>query len=334
MKADKKRINIMTSCDENYAKLVPVQLLSIADNILVKDSKSEYEVYYYFFHSRVSKKIVDALCSYCNTLGIVFIEVYIADVEPYLELKSKGGLWAHEAYFSFECHRHLPLEVDRILYIDAADVLILGNIDEYYFSDFEGCSIIATPYRYKSNSISGLTTFKSEDLNNPTRLPLILRGVFNSGSYIMNVTKMRQENVEIQDYIALKNSLESIDPSVLKNEHWCIDHEKGEGELYFGDQGLLSVAFLGDIKYFDYPKIRNLWYMPYNFCLWFFDRSPEICGGNPWYIPRIVHFIPIFKPWQLTEKNIKDLKPGQWPFYKIYRMYANQVPFDFSNSSM
>jgi len=332
MKVEKKRINIMTSCDENYAKLVPVQLLSIADNILIKDSQIEYEVYYYFFHSRVSKKIVDTLHSYCDTLGIAFIEVYIADVEPYLELKSKGGLWAHEAYFSLECHRHLPVEVDRILYIDAADVLILGNIDEYYFSDFEGCSLIATPYRYKLSSISGLTTFKREDLNNFTRLPIILRGVFNSGSYVINVNKMRQENVIIEHYIVLKNALNNIDASVLKNEHWCIDPE--EGELYFGDQGLLSAAFLSDIKYFGYPEIRNLWYMPYNFCLWFFDRATEICGGNPWYIPRIVHFIPSIKPWRLTEKNIKDLIPGQWPFYKIYRMYANQVPFDFSNGSM
>jgi hypothetical protein len=33
MEATKNRINIMTSCDDNYARLVPVQLLSIADNL-------------------------------------------------------------------------------------------------------------------------------------------------------------------------------------------------------------------------------------------------------------------------------------------------------------
>ena len=44
MEIKKKRINIMSSCDENYTKLVPVQLLSIADN-LISSPNCMYEVH-------------------------------------------------------------------------------------------------------------------------------------------------------------------------------------------------------------------------------------------------------------------------------------------------
>lgn len=310
MEMEKRRINIMSSCDDNYARLIPVQLLSIADNLL--SPPLHYEVHYYLFHSRVSGENLDFLCSYCAALGIVFHEVKVADNDLYEELAAKGGGWVHEAYYMLECHCYLPREVGRILYIDAADVLILGDIGEYYFSDFEDCSIIATCARYKSDGAGGLTVFTQDDLGDQKHRSGILRGIFNSGSYVINVEKIRRENISLNDYIALKNALENIYP----------DNDK----IYFGDQGLISAAFAGDIKYFGYPQVKNLWYQPYNFCVWFFDRAKEICGGNPWYLPRVLHFAGGMKPWALTTENEEALKPGQWPFYKIYKLYENQVP--------
>ncbi|MCL2080116.1 MAG: hypothetical protein FWH17_09845 [Oscillospiraceae bacterium] len=309
-----KRINIMTSCDDNYAKLIPVQLLSIADNLIKCnfDVPIGYEIHFYLFYSRVSEEKISCIRSYCNTLGIEFHQVFIADATPYAELASKGGKWTYEAYFSIECQRYLPAEVDRILYIDAADILIIGDIGEYYFTDFEDCSIIVTCSQYKFDANGGLTAIESDDLYNDELFPRILRGIFNSGSYVINVNKMRNENQSLNDYIALKKALENIYP----------DKE----EIYFGDQGLLAAANVGDIRYYAYPEIKNLWFQPYNFCIWFFDRATEICGGNPWYIPRILHFAGGMKPWQLTSKNESELKPGQWPFYKIYKLYANQIP--------
>jgi lipopolysaccharide biosynthesis glycosyltransferase len=310
MAEEKRRINIMSSCDENYAKLVPVQLLSIADNLLT--SQLDYEVHYYLFYYRVSDETVDRLRSYCETLRIFFHKVQITDIEPYMELASKGGIWVYEAYFSVECHRYLPPEVDRILYIDAADVLILGDIGEFYYADFEDHLIIATSICYKPKGDSDWIKMESDDLGDEIERLKILRGVFNSGSYVINVERMRLMNSSINDFIALKRALEDIYPD--------------NDPIYFGDQGLLAAALVGDIKYFRYPEIKNLWYQPYNFCVWFFDRATEICGGNPWYIPRILHFAGGIKPWELTSENEKTLKPGQWPFYKIYELYANQVP--------
>jgi len=291
-----------------------VQLLSIANNLLSSKQGKYTEVHYYLFYSRISEELIKSLHIYCETLGIAFHNIFIADTDLYAELASKGGSWSYEAYFSLECYRYLPKEVDRILYIDAADVLILGDIGEYYFSDFDGCSLIVTPGRYKPPGV----IFEKDDLSDDEQRAGILRGLFNSGSYVINVDKMRRANVPLSDYIVFKKALEEIYPN---------------NNIYFGDQGLLSAVFVGDIKYFEYPKIKNIWYQPYNFCIWFFDRSAEICGGNPWYIPRILHFSGNIKPWKFTSENDKELKPGQWPYYMIYKLYANQVKLDISNAS-
>ena len=94
-------------------------------------------------------------------------------------------------------------------------------------------------------------------------------------------------------------------------------------DAYFGDQGLISVAFAGDIKYFAYPEIKNIWYMPYNFCAWFFDRKDDL-----WYKPIIIHYAGVkFKPWQarfsldVLKKNISqtDFDNIYAPFYMKYK---------------
>ncbi len=311
METAKQRINMMTSCDENYAKLVPVQLVSIADNLLDTHPQGGYEVHFYLFHSRIGAEWVDKIHWYCGTLGIVFHEIRIADAAPYIQLASKGGGWSYEAYFSLECNRYLPPEVDRILYIDAADVLIAGDIGAYYFPDFDGCSLRVTCSRFKENTDGNMSLYSSDDLGNKELRPGILRGLFNSGSYVINVDKLRREQTSIADYLALSNAL--------------VDMHPGNDQIYFGDQGLLSAAFVGDIQYFAYPIAQNLWFQPYNFCIWFFDRSTEVCGGNPWYTPKILHFAGGMKPWLFSSENESKLKPGQWPFYKIYQLYANQA---------
>ena len=303
---NRKTINIMSSCDENYAKLVPVQLFSIADNLI-----GIYDVNYYLFHNRVSEETIASLNDYCERLGIVFHEIYIENTEPYEALSSKGGSWVYEAYLPFECHKYLPHDAERALYIDAADVLIIGDIGDYYFSGFDDRSIIVTCSRYKKNSNGSFSVFDRDDLGDEESRLGILRGLFNSGSYIMNLDKLRNDGSSINDFIAMKNALVEIYPN--------------KNDIYFGDQGLLAASLVGDIKYFGYPEVKNLWYQPYNFCIWFFDRSTEICGGNPWYVPKILHFAGGMKPWKLTKENEKDLKPGQWSFYKIYQLYARQV---------
>lgn len=55
-----------------------------------------------------------------------------------------GGSWCKEAYFSLEAYQHLPQDIDRILYLNAGDILAVDDITPYYNGDFEGKNLLVT----------------------------------------------------------------------------------------------------------------------------------------------------------------------------------------------
>ena len=301
-----KYINIMTSCDEKLAKQLPVLLQSIAENI------TTHHVRFFLVHRNVTENtihLIKKLCAYYGT--ITFSDILISNPEPYDELARHGGGWAGEAYYSLCAHELLPADMDRVLYLDAGDVLVLKDIDEYYFGDFENKSLLVTLSRYKILNDQGFE-FEPEDLGDSELLNYILNGVFNSGSYVLNLDKMRREGYNMADYLFLSKTLVS--------------------KAYVGDQGFLSAAYVGDIKYYKYPQILDIWYMPFDFGVWYFDQMKEL----PSYEPHIVHFSGVnYKPWdgmypifleefQIKEnlRNLRDLKLGQAEYYYLWHEYA------------
>ena len=145
-------------------------------------------------------------------------------------------------------------------------------------------------------------------------------GIFDSSYLIRGMGLVG--GFTVNDYIALVNELRKV----IGNE---------TEQIYYGDQGLISTAFVGDICYSEYPEEKNLWHMPYNFCLWYYDRMSE----RPGYEPKIVHFAgAAFKPWEcnypielaiipLSNKNhsLRNLKIGQVEYYYIWHEYALMV---------
>ena len=159
----------------------------------------------------------------------------------------------------------------------------------------------------------------SDDLLTPSYLKAVCRGVFNSGSYMLNLEKIRREAVPIENFIEYAKTLNQINSS---NEF-----------AYFGDQGLLSAAYVGDIKYFGYPESADIWRMPYNFCMWYFDQKRE----KPDYKPQILHYAATaFKPWcgkypiylenfqESPDKlrSLSELKLGQAEYFYEWLAYA------------
>ena len=308
-----KRINIMTSCDEKLARQIPVLIQSMADNL------ADREVHFYLFHSSIESATIVFLEQFCEVhSNIQFHEVVIPNPEDYLKLAGPGGGWNGEAYYSLCAHELLP-EVDRIMYVDAGDVIIAGNIDEYYFGDFEGKSLIVTGARYKCwKNYSFL--FESEDMGNAEFLKGILRGLFNSGSYVLNLEKMRVDGYTLGDFLYLSERIVEVIGE--------------EGQVYWGDQGLLSAAYVGDMKVYDFPQIASVWYMPYNFCLWYFNASDE----KPQYDTRVIHYAGSHKPWLVKydvlvdsfqfEEGLNDmdtLKPAQRDYYLMWYDCASRA---------
>lgn len=309
----KNHYNIMTSCDENLVPYVAVGLTAMAYNL--KNANIDF----FLLHRNISQKNIEMLRKLCENFqegNIAFHDILVPNPEIYDELARYGNGWSGEAYYSLGAHLLLPNDVDRVLYLDAGDTLVIDDIAPYYDYDFDGKSLVVTGGRYKKT----LNAYSTNDLGDRKNgLPCILRGIFNSGSYVMNLRKMREEGITLDDYQSLSQKLRSI-------------YGEDCHDIYFGDQGLLSVAFVGDVQYYDYCKIRNIWYMPYNFCLWYFNRNNQKLD----YEPAILHFTgAAFKPWNGTYpifierfqkkellQSMQQLKEGQVEFYNLWYEYA------------
>ena len=265
-----KRINIMTSCDDRIVRYIFPQLVSLEKNM------KDYDIHYYLVHYRVSPKNVKELESFIKEkTSITFHEIIIDDVSLYEAIASSGGPWPCEAYFPLRVQDYMPEDVDRVWYIDAGDVIICGDAAPYYFSDFEGNSMIVTPALYKTNPVSGADeVFTRDDI-----LELSDGKLFNSGSYVLDVEKFRREGYEANDYLYLSE--------VLKQ------NSKRSFYSYMGDQGFMAAAFVEDTLLYGHPEIMDIGYMPYNYVTSFYGQHKR----NPICEPVVLHYAMMAKPW-------------------------------------
>lgn len=312
----KHQYNIVTSSDNTLIPQMAVSLTAMAKNL-----QNDF-VDFYFLHSQVSPENISFLTSLCEGYGnILFHEIRVPNPEAY-DTFVHAGRWYRETYYPLCVHLLLPDSIDRVLYLDAGDTLVIGDIAPYYTCDFEDNFLIVTGQKYKlGNGIP--TLFSQNDFSDrDDYLEGILEGLFNSGSYMINLKKMREEGINISYYDTLTDQLCRRKQS-----------DKEKNMVYFGDQGLLSAAFIGKLKYYGYPQIYDVFYNPYNFCIGcydFIDQKPE-------YQPVVLHFAGVpFKPWKAdypvfpkrfqrsggTLRELTELKPQQIEYYLLWLEYV------------
>jgi hypothetical protein len=314
-------VNILTSCDDNLVKYVTVQWVTIA-------AKIKEDVCFYLMHSRVSEENIQFLKKFSEKIpNFTFFEIKITNEEQIEKLKflaKYGGNWSYEAYMPLLCGEYT--NCDRLLCIDAGDVLFNQDISPYYNCNFEGNALIITPYQYKIKN-GNIEKFTAADIDDVSSAHDISCGIFNSGSYMINADYFRK-NINFDSFC------EYIEKYTEK--YSIINKEKPQ--IYFGDQGLLSLFFIDKMKYFDFEKVRSELYMPYNFCMMYFKRLDKLG-----YMPAILHYCGMKgkKPWEIYVDNDILLKyndddkicePFNLHYYKLYFIsiyweYASLTPF-------
>lgn len=305
--------NILTSCDDNLAPYIAVNLMAMSCNL------AEANLDFFLLYSDISQKNLEMLHALCESLSnLMFHPIPVPDPEPFLLLSNYGG-WAKEAYYPASAHLLLPKTVARVMYLDAGDTMIIGDISPYYNYDFQDRALIVTGSSYKRED-NRLAPYQADDLSDwKNSLPYILRGVFNSGSYMINLEKLRQSELALDDFLSLAEEIQKI------------AGDNANKTAYWGDQGLFSAAFVGNIRYYDFDRVQSIWHMPYNFCLWYFDHMQQ----KPDYDPAVIHFAGAPKPWTVTYPlpskrfeaesascSLKDLKFGQAEYYYLWHEYA------------
>ena len=294
-----KRMNIMTSCDNNLAQWIPTQITSIGVNL------HEYDVHFYLFHYRITAENISAINDYCNTFeNITFHEIIIQNLPLLEKLAEHGGNFPPEAYAWLHCHEQFPTTEERVIYIDAGDIIIHGDISEYYFADFEGKSFVATPINGTFSEPNGtVRLLGKDDLSNRNHAKVFRDKHISSGTVVINLEKFRinSDNIAIH-YQSCINYIRTLKLEPIPSL---------PGAEYLGDQGFAGLAFAGDIKLFGYEEVlrhvigsstkdaetvdvyKNATYLPYNL--------PQVIYANDtscWYIPVILHYgATLPKPW-------------------------------------
>jgi lipopolysaccharide biosynthesis glycosyltransferase len=282
-----EEINILTSCDNRLTKHIFTQLKNFSLNLLPK-----YEVHLWLFHYQISREDIDMLKRYADFLGISFHEVYVFDYEDY-EILRKGGrdIYPVEGYLYLLAHKYLPENIDRAVYLDAGDIILDGDIGEFYFAPFDGNFIIATIGTSKQKEL-----YNFDDLKNRDSAEDIVFENFNAGVLLLNLELMRVYNIDMSFYVNVMNRL-------LENGFSYYTEGYPEPIYYMDDQGLIAAAFVGRTKFWGYEE--HGWqqlHKPYNFTPFTFEFNrerlniPDNADLRFPYEPRIIHFWRC-KPW-------------------------------------
>lgn len=213
----KPRLNIATSCDNGYAQYVFINLSNV-DSTLSKN----YSVHFYLMHSDISSENVKALEEYASSLSLQFHIVLIDNDRFPKSVVSHSKVKNPERFYDGMCHLFLPDDIDRILYIDAGDVLILSEDYPIYFEEFDDKSLIVSSYWSLHDDPWDFDKFQGP------------WGGFNSGHIVINLKRLRSLNITpktYEDYV----------------EKWRL-HFPDKPYLYGGDQGFLSAFFAGEMK--------------------------------------------------------------------------------------
>jgi lipopolysaccharide biosynthesis glycosyltransferase len=323
-----KVINLLTSCDDNLSIYILPQIASIAENTVGNP------VNYYLFHTRITPEHIKTLREYCETFpNITFHEVKITETAEYeaivAEVTDTPLYHPYETYFYFCAHEYLPSDVDRIMYIDAGDVIVDGDFRPYYFTDFDGMNIIAPSPRTVINDNGKGRLPNITDMANIELLKQMAQGLFNASNMILNLDNFRKQHVNMSMYLDITKDIKSL---LSIGGAWSNTAIKA-------DEGIIGIAHIGHIKYFPDNMSCQFWYMPYDFLLWYCDHIDE-----PDYTPVILHYCGTdikpyyarFKPGVLEKYDFRyDPKGVMAPwhmreshnrYFERYWYYAEKTP--------
>jgi len=297
---DNRTINIFTSCNDNYTKWLPTLFVSLHEHLC------QYHIRLFLLHTAISNDRVAVLRKSAKQFDIDFQDIIISAnyIEKYREIKnltSKESIFPVEGFLCIAPHIHLPEDVDRVLYLDAGDIILAGDISEFYFSAFNG-NLLAVSKGFASD-----WGYSAYDLYDRPSYLQIGSEYFNSGVVLFNIELMRKMNITLDYYADLTKYIRGVHDGY----NW---DTFGGGKRYVvqDDQGLLGAAYVGWINFYD-PNNRGNIDTSYNFRPFVFEcNKAKIENADLLSLkslnPRILHLLGN-KPWDTDRQKRAALLP-------------------------
>lgn len=206
-------MNIIISVNEKYIEPAKTMLFSLR-------AHTQDEITVWNLNHSVREEKVQELTEYLQKkCHITMQTINVGD--SVFDGMSLGlpGLFSIEIYYRILAPWLLPETVDRAAWLDA-DMIIRASLEDFYYQDFQGKSIVACE---DGRSVSGIDDSERLGVSKNHRY-------FNSGVLLMNFTQIR----------------EKFTPAVIGAYK--------DKELIYPDQDILNCMFENDLLYADYKR--------------------------------------------------------------------------------
>ena len=210
-------VNILISVNSNYLDKAETMLHSFRRH-------NVDEITVYLINHTLNSYEINRFRKYLKRNLNMHLEVIAVSNTIFDSFPLGSERFTLEIYYRVLAQFLLPQNVDRIIWLDA-DIVICGNIKEFYNQSFDGNLLVACPdVAWKSEAISQI----KENLGlNKEHI------YFNSGVLLLNIEAMRRET----NY-----------HDIVQSAYRISDY------LVFPDQDLLNYLYSERVKYCDQNK--------------------------------------------------------------------------------
>ncbi|MFP7481706.1 glycosyltransferase [Weissella paramesenteroides] len=269
--------NVLFSGDKNVLKYLSVLMNSVIENVTD-------DVVFHILYPKNDKDSVSIIESLSKKFKIFGYGVDVELVKPLSNVA--GNTWPSSAFFPLFAAQILPDSLDSVLVLDC-DTLVVKNIDNLFNIKIDDKMVLAT-----SSWIKGpAENYKPRKINYD----------FNSGVYIINLKKWRDQNINLNFWMSMQSKLKAK-------------------KLTLFDQDLLNEAFSSsETKYIN--KSYNVNPSKYDFA----KKSDEYDGIKILHFTNNKYFEG--KPWDLNlQKSDIDNSELKY-YYKIDSVIQEMVSF-------
>ena len=285
-------VNIVISSDDNYVAYMSVCLYSLMKN---SNINKQYQIFILDGGISIShkEKILYMMEEFKNfKITFIVMEEYLKDIPPDIFYKTKYfPIAAYYRFFLPEIFLHL----NKLIYLDC-DMVVLKDIAELYEKSPENNYLLAV----RDQEILIMCKDNRHEKNNYFYKTLGLKNhknYFNSGVMLLNLQKMRRDNILSK---LLERLVEIKTPMFVDQ---CVLNSVCEGHVGFLEQNW-NFMWNSKITNLDYMKIID---EPYN-------KEYENASQNPY----IIHFNgSIQRPW---------INPS-YEKAEYFWQYARMTPF-------
>lgn len=261
-------INVVFITDNKYAAITGTAITSLKSN---RDKVNDYHVYVVTIDMEP-----DNSAKFRNLAEDGFQITLIEDDAKFAKYnRRKGAFTSKSTYTRFYLAELLP-ELDKVIYLDD-DIIVqqdLADLDQMLLEDH---------YCLASADMMA-------EVTSPTHMEKLgcdLEKIFNAGVMVMNLKKMREDNIsdKLIDYIR-------------------------HGLNYVGNQDAFNIVFHGNVRYISclwnlhvmYLKVRSVQQIAAYYDI------PDVTEGFDFIKEsKIVHFAATPKPWDAYQYGLTDL---------------------------